>query len=558
MSNQPDFSEFEKRLGLDPLPAEPVPTEVIYRKTDAEEAGVVAIGNNLWQQSSALLPTTFFVGRDFPGRIARELGSGDFHHPEVVLQDLRQYVDSLNINRAAYKEAIKKSNKFHPLIRREVLSELHIRYSLAYVVSRHIMGYLPRTASWVDQIEVLDPFTAALFSLLVLARGTSRKLKWITALHNPIDLALPLTSISPAIPRFGGALLYHKRKSYREVLQRLAASTCILNGEMLAVTQSMSGLEPQPQITSKLVQQALSISARSARYKGRIFERGLQEHFIANLQRVGFRHRYVMTNDSSREPLSDSIVEKRTLFDSEYAAIETYLEPMNSEGPKTGRFVVYDIETESETISFRLDLFNVATNQWEIEPWRHDCKERHEEHDSWLYVENKRSEDRLSLSPSQLELIMILLANEGGPKGKYSLLDIVGYPQSTARQNLRILLDKQALSVLHHPQPSYNGLPNEILLVLRDCDTEDIDSVCNWLECRLPYVLTRRSPTGRDAVLHIWLPLHKIGIVKGIIESKLDSMDILASAVKKRENYYLTVFDKYFDKRSNSFKNPWN
>jgi hypothetical protein len=46
--------------------------------------------------------------------------------------------------------------------------------------------------------------------------------------------------------------------------------------------------------------------------------------------------------------------------------------------------------------------------------------------------------------------------------------------------------------------------------------------------------------------------------VKGIIESKLDSMDILASAVKKRENYYLTVFDKYFDKRSNSFKNPWN
>ncbi len=557
MNDQPDLAKFEKNLGLDPLSGEPVHEQIIYRKTDAEEAGVVPIGNTLWQQASSLLPTTFFIGREFPERIAKEVGSGDFHHPEVVLQDLTQYTNSLSIDRTAYSKGIKESNKYHPLIRKEVLSELHIRYSLAYVLSRHIMGYLPRTASWVDEFEVLDPFTAALFSLLVLTRGSMKKLKWITALHNPSDLALPLTSISPTIPRFDGALLHPRRKSYREVLQRLASSTCILNREMVAVIQSMTGLEPQPKITSRLVQQALSVSNRSARYKGRVFERGLEEQFIPNLQRIGLRYRYIFTTDSSLDPVSDSIVEKRTLIDGDYAAVETHIEPMNAGGPKTGRSIAYHIGTELESVSFRLDLFNLDTNEWKVEPWRYECNDKPAEHDSWLYAESKRGADLLALTPSQLELIMILLANEGGPQDKYGFLDMMGYPPSTARMNLRILLNQQALSVLYHPQPSYNALPDEILIVIKDCDPEDIDSICSWLNCRMPYVQTRSSQTGRNAVLHIRIPLHKVGVVKGVIESRLEDMDILVGVVKEKKNYYLTVLDKSLNNRDNSFKNPW-
>jgi len=558
MNDQSDFAKFEDNLGLDPLPRQPVHTQIIYRKTDAEEAGVVPIGNTLWQQVSSLLPTSFFVGRDFPGRISKEVGSGDFHHPETVLQELGLYVNSLSTDRVEYVRAIKDSNKYHPLIRKEVMTELQIRYSLAYVMSRHIVGYLPRTASWVDEIEVLDPFTAALFSLLVLTRGSMKKLRWITALHNPRNLALSLTSISPTIPRFEGASLYPRRKSHREVLQRLAASTCLLNREMLAVTQSMSDLEPQPQVTSKIVRQALSISNRSARYKGRIFERGLEEHFIANLRLANFRYRYIFITDSYLEPLSDSIVEKRTLLDGDYAAVETHIEPMNTSGPRIARRIAYDIAAEHETVSFRVDLFNPETNEWKVEPWEYECEEKPAQHDGWLYAESKRSGDMGSLTPSQLELIMILLANEGGPQDRYSLLNMMGYPLSTARQNLQILLSEQVLSVLYHPQPSYNALPDEILLVFKDCSPENIDDVCDWLNCRMPYVHTRLSHSGRNGVIHIRLPLHTVGVVKGIIESRLEDMDILVSLVKEKKNFFLTVFNKSFNYKNNSFKNPWD
>lgn len=552
-----DLNQFEKRFKLNPLPSDPMPLSEIYNKTDAKEAGVVPEGNTLWQQSNSLLPTSFFIGRNAPTRIAHEMSNKAIESAEEIHKSLSGYIALLSSDRERYSRLQKSLENETPHKQAEFGTELYIRYVLAYVFARHLDGKLPRTASWLDETCNLDAFTMSLFALLILARSSSMRIRWVSALHSTESVVLPLSHISPTIPRPEGAPLYSPSVYYQEILQRLSSSTCVLSDDLLRLIDSISGFGPLKGISSGLVKKALDVSIRAARYKARVLERSVREHFIPNFPLMNLRYRYVFIAGSWEENISNAIIEKRYLMDTKYANVGTHLEPHDAKEPLLRGLDSFDIAVNYDSLSLRLDLYDLESKSWKIEPWRMDSNEHPNDHVRWLHVDLKGEGWSHSLTPQDLKLIMILLGNEAGPKDRYRLLRMMEYPLPTAREGLQRLLKRNQMTVLYHPQVVYSSLPNEMLLAIRKASSSDIERISRWLASTLPYVHRRVDHSYQNAVFHIRMPLLKTAIAKGIIESELEGQEALVSRVRNRKQYYLTVYQKAFDSEMNSWLDPW-
>lgn len=552
-----DFDQFEKRFKLNPLPSNPMPISEIFNKTDAKEVGVVPEGNTLWQQASSLLPTAFLIGRDAPTRIANKISNKTVEPPEEIHRTLTEYITILNSDREQYNWLLKALENEARIKQVEFRAELYIRYVLTYVFARHIDGKLPRTASWLDETCNLDVFTSSLFALLILARSSSMKIRWVSALHSTESVVLPLSHISPTIPRPEGAPLYASNVYYQEILRRLSSSTCVLSDDLLRVIDFILGSGPLKGISGGLVKKALGVSLRAARYKARILERSVREHFIPNFPLMNLRYRYVFIAGAWEENISDAIIEKRYLIDSKYSNVGTHLEPYDAKQPLLRGFDSFDIAVDYDSLSLRLDLYDLESKSWKIEPWRIDSQEDPNDHVRWLHVDLNGEGRPYSLTPRELKLVMILLGNEAGAKDRYRLLRMMKYPLPTAREGLQRLLKRNQMAVLYHPQTVYSSLPNEMLLAIREASPSDIKRIGNWLASTLPYVHRRVDNSHQNAVFHIRMPLLKTAIAKGIIESELEGQEALVSRVRKRKQYYLTVYQKAFDPKMSSLADPW-
>ncbi|MFW9794856.1 MAG: hypothetical protein ACFFEE_11165, partial [Candidatus Thorarchaeota archaeon] len=307
------------------------------------------------------------------------------------------------------------------------------------------------------------------------------------------------------------------------------------------------------------IEQLLSFKRRMAHYALQRLGFVLCEHYFPSLPNLGLRYRFIFTEKQKPGVVSDGLVERLVLGDSEYSGCMIHIEPVDSKGPDSSILPSkhHQMLLNSEILSMRLDLFEGESGKWALEPWKSAAKDRRP---TWLYraTEYPASETSL-LTQRQLDILGPLCSFRGLRPLRNWMFNQLGYPTITSRRQLKTLLEQKTLRLLYHPALEYCGLPIGMMVVSEFNNAKALNSYIDWMTTRLPYT---RIFTDRltNMAAFIRLPIGSLGVVPGVIRERLASSKSkmwFTSRLLSYRTFLMTVFHRIRGAAVDLWLDPW-
>jgi len=234
------------------------------------------------------------------------------------------------------------------------------------------------------------------------------------------------------------------------------------------------------------------------------------------------------------------------------SSVTTHLEPSGSDGPAEED--VWQVVADTETVSFQLNRFR-SDMGWTVGKWP-SPKTRHSPQDipGWLVHDIMAAHSTFSLAENDLAILGTVWAHRGSQHSRGRLLKLLGVRRHL-REAIQRMLGQGIVSVMYHPTLDLCGLPEGVLLAIRDSPKREVRRVKEWLLGAMPYARVLSGGSGRTLVVHGRLPLYRGGIFAEMLDQTLEeefNVDYKLGRVDSSSTYITTVLNRLYSSETES------
>ncbi|MFW9786410.1 MAG: hypothetical protein ACFFE1_01935 [Candidatus Thorarchaeota archaeon] len=588
-----DTKEFESTFGLQPIPKK-ASTESVLRRTLGYDhvpevrVPLMPVGKTTRSQVSSLLPRNLtkdeisalsyvfsrFVLEDLPKDIEWPLVPQGLDPLSAALFTIN-YVSRLTGEETRWlvslwrsnivEHQIKNLNKIHELLLtiddvEDVIEEIRGIQSATKkllvpdtsIDMRNVQDSLSETmGEWVKTLD--EKKSSPKSEVVDIRQQLASKVAKEIADRRKTDLdPVSLTTWNIHALRPDGPMAAeheHMLKMFRSDLNILRYDVIVRMCEYLAATE-------QPgRPTAAEVEKVIGTKRRMSHYTLQKLGMVLSERYIPSIGTMGLNYRFIFTQKQKEGVLSDGLLERMVLSESEFEGCTIHLEPRGSSvAQERLPSEAYQMTANSEIISLRLDLFNRDSKSWLHGPWDKDLKVKQRTR-GWLKREVHPRKRVSHPTIRELDLFGPLMSFRGLRGSRMWFLREMGYPERTARRYLHRMLDNKILRLLYTPTLEFCGLPEGMIVGGKFKDSQTRQSFIEWMTARLPFVHVY-TDDSKHLVARIRLPLFSTDIVGGrILEENSLAKQLFTARLRSYKTYQMTVFHRIYNK--NEFVNPW-
>jgi hypothetical protein len=352
-------------------------------------------------------------------------------------------------------------------------------------------------------------------------------------------------------------------KEHEQMLKMFRSNIRILDYDVLVkMCQYLSSVELANRPTAADIEKVIGTKRRTSHYVLHRLGLVLTERYIPTMSSLGLKYRFIFTRKQREKVISDSLLERFVLSESNFEGGTVHIEPQVSLGPSEALpFGSSQFTASSELISLRLDLFNPDTQKWNEPDWDEDTATRHRTK-GWLKRETQQKSKSTHLTNREIDLLGPLMVFQGLKGSRMWMFNQLGFPQQTARRYLRRLLEMKVLRLLYTPALEFCGIPEGMTIGAKFTDKQSRSYFLDWLTTRIPYVHAFIDEET-DLVAYIRLPQFKTDLVGAKIRTILTqgtkkdriTMESFTARLRYYKTYMMTVFQRIY--KNNEFIDPW-
>ena len=352
-------------------------------------------------------------------------------------------------------------------------------------------------------------------------------------------------------------------KEHEQMLKMFRGNISILEYDVLSkMCQYLSGVELANRPTAAEVEKVIGTKRRMSHYILQRLGLVLTERYIPTMSRLGLKYRFIFTEKQRQKIISDSLLERFVLSESNFEGGTVHIEPQGSLGPsETLPSGSSQFTANSELISLRLDLFNPDTQKWNEPDWDEDTATRRRTK-GYLKRETQQRSKSTHLTNREIDLLGPLLAFQGLKGSRMWMFNQLGFSQQTARRYLRRLLEMKVLRLLYTPALEFCGIPEGMIIGAKFTDKQSRSYFLDWITTRIPYVHAFIDEET-DLVANIRLPQFKTDLVGAKIRTILTqgttkdriTTESFTARLRYYKTYMMTVFQRVF--KDNEFIDSW-
>jgi hypothetical protein len=356
----------------------------------------------------------------------------------------------------------------------------------------------------------------------------------------------------------GPPAMHHEQllKMYRENIN-------VLDYEPLVkICKYLSRSERPGRPSASEIAKVTGSKKRMSHYTRNRLDAVLTERYLLSVPKIGLRYRFVFTEKQKPGILSDGLIGKMLLSESNHTACTVHLEPSQSKGPVD---IIppnsFQLTADSELISLRLDLFDRTLRKWDLEQKKNESKNQRRKK-SHLLRETLSDNKPSNLTERQLDLIGPTLSFRGLRSSRMWMMKQMGFAPRTVRRYLSKMLNDKVLRLLYMPALEYCGLPEGMIVVGKFKEPQSRVSFLDWLISRTPFVHVFMDKST-NLVACIRLPPYKTDVIGGEIREKLSkggkrnriTSHSSTARLRTYKTYQMTVLQRLF--RDDVVRDPW-
>lgn len=351
--------------------------------------------------------------------------------------------------------------------------------------------------------------------------------------------------------------------AHEQMLKMFRGKINILEFDSLVkMCQFLSNVEVANRPTAADVEKVIGTKRRMSHYTLQRLGLVLTERYIPTMSMLGLKYRFIFTEKQRQKVVTESLLEKLVLSESDFEGCSVHIESRESLGPsENSPKGSVQFTACSDLISLRMDLFNADTQNWNEPNWDEDRATRRRSK-GWLRRETQEKSRKTHLTNREVDLLGPLLAFQGLKESRVWMFGQLGFPQQTARRYLRRLLETKALRLLYTPALEFCGIPEGMIVGAKFRDKQLRDYFLDWIITRIPYVHAFTNEET-DLVALIRLPQFKTDLVGAKIRtiltqgSKKDRIatEAFTGRLRYYKSYMMTAFQRIY--KDNEFIDPW-
>jgi hypothetical protein len=413
-----------------------------------------------------------------------------------------------------------------------------LRKALVYVLGRFVFRIPKNRVQWTNYPKGLDYLTTALFSLYELECILEMSIDWLSELNKkkteqyyaPEWELLTLRPDGPTVQE-GSGIVNRMRPKVRSLRYKPVIQACENFRDKTAFSSVSWGFLRDQGLSRGESQQAWSS-----------LQLLLTERFIPSLSHLGLRYRLKFTELFRDHFPLGPLCETLSLNKKGYGGLRIYVEPDKTEKPiESGSF---DIVSNQQILSMRMDFYCREKNKWNLGVFD-ESDDQPKDTPGWLYSETSQREgEPKSLSELERHILSIVWGHRGTQSQRHVLLETMGVRAS--RSQLSRLVNKTDLKVLHYPSLEYAGLPDGLVVAVRDASPQEVVDLTFWLIRSFPFVRLYRDTARGSLLAVIRLPEYRGNFFSSMIGSKLSELglDHITTTVMKQRTFYMTTFSR--------------
>ncbi|NWF95603.1 MAG: hypothetical protein HXY34_05640 [Candidatus Thorarchaeota archaeon] len=569
---------FEKQMGLRSLSMEPLSFDEIdialnYREK-MKELGPdfgLPLGRTLWEQMASLLPRSPQLTATYgPNSVSRDLlTTPEINASFIELLGTVQFNDSrLGRKRRPIKDkdeddsaddhkrrrqrltpealkAEKRREAAKKLIPQWERIEVRLRWSLAYVMGRVVMGDVYPDPRVVDAYPSLDPMTHALLSVKSTADACGQRIDWLSFLEPSSSVAPARSSTSVEPDATVGFPWRRHIVNYRRQIRSLCVDELVQACKNLR-TRTRHSMFP------------LAYSGTGTDVRA-LIDRLLTERTLVSPTNLGLQIRMRLRTRRKTGGRRVGIAEAMTVVHDRFRRIELHVEPLGTDIPvrlldKGEVTCVFN----SETVSMRMDMHHSETG-WDFRPYEAEEADPHD-NQLWLYQQSPEPTARAGpQTPLRTQLLGFLWGFRGGPLSRNLMLKHIGVARASFERAVGDMYKARLISVMYHPRLDYAGLPSSAFAFVTDARPTKADKFVRWLTSSMPYSRVLTSSDRSSVFAEVFFPQ---GYEDSVIDLLQDTTEAIseqhaAALIMNSKSYMFTVFNRLLRTKRSAWRNPW-
>jgi hypothetical protein len=321
------------------------------------------------------------------------------------------------------------------------------------------------------------------------------------------------------------------------------------------------------------VMNATGMTQSESYHASKLLQMVITEDYVPFLRSMGLQYRYLITPQERGKGNALAVAEK-CLFRTEretgfgsgrvgstgFRGAIAYLEPADSRGPSEQELPKnsIDIAVGLETLSMRLDLYDIGKSTWR-EPWN---ERRPVPRSSMLHL--TRVEPPSPGNPGvplqrELDALSILWSFKGTRTARQWLFERMGLPSGTAEHVIPNLFRKRLIGLMYHPALEYCRLPEGVFVCSKDMSARQMLYFTRWITGAFPYcrILTNRSSGAIVALARV--PRLRSALASEVLRDRLKEVgcEFIVASVQSYRSYHTTVLNRLYDSTSRNWLDPW-
>lgn len=443
---------------------------------------------------------------------------------------------------------------------------LGMRDELEYILARAVVGWLPYGVSWTMNTKGLDNLCAGSFFLLQFAKHFGSRVSWLEIIRHP---ELYPRSTTTDIRNIRPDCAIASRWDF--FLSKIRLSLNIMRDpQVREFYKRRAKYSKAKQVTHREVKDIYNrdFSKRMNTIMSSILDFSITEKFLPNMPGIGLQYRYAITDRTRISSyFRGGFIEHYMLmqtYDNHFRHVFVYLEPV---GTQSVSFLTDDdiiqFVTNDESFSMRLDMYDITSGEWKIEPWNQKATGNPRRNDEWLYHEVRgKIQKKRDWNRRDIELMFALLGHNGSFRSRVSIINLLGYRTTTLHRSLNNILNKEQIRLMYHPTLEFVGLTEGILVIIPEAQSRLIKKCIKWFRNSNVYSHIRTNPEKESLVAHIRTPTARAWIVSKSIRDmllkeglSLEDNEFISAIISGMRYHYMTLPARLLEKSGKHWRN---
>lgn len=479
------------------------------------------------------------------------------------LETIQEFLDYRSIGEGSYPAGNTFDEQFESLLPSDAeftSADPVLRNAMTHLLGRSVIG-LPETLPGPGCIEGLDFLSSALLHLYYLGLASRTPIRWLEALQSKegekgTQVGLT-TRWHPRSLRMDGAV----NSRYEWLLRRVRSRLRILvYSPIRRMCVSYNKRKGPVRVFQNDIMKTLRAPRMQASHVYNYIQLMLTERFLPSLGSMGVRYRCIVGPNKRVQRPVGNLCEHVSLSESRYGGLNIFVEPTwveREDGPE--EFV---ITADSETISFRMDLFDhMAKVGEEIGQWAYRVVEADEEipekGGNWIVKTSPPSRRARIPTEAERNLLSIMWAHQGTPEQRGQLMENMELPVRAQRDASKALRKRNAYNFVYYPAVEYCGVPQGIMVAAKTNTEAEKREVSECLLASFPFVRLLSGDNGLVAIARVREGNGQFQAETARRRLEQIGVEHTDAVCDIQKTFYFTALGRLFSDEERDWKDPW-